>query len=300
MQYTLFEHLNPLNERVGLAFFKNAPKRPGVYLMKNASGDILYVGKAKDLRARLNSYRRARPSEVSRKTVRLLRMVHSIEVRVCENEVSALLSENQLLRDLRPPFNVLNTSPETYYYWVLERRSDWLGAPVEGRIPVRFRLTNEDLAETRLMGARVFGVFKGRRRARESFQAILRLLVALDARDETFRFPATLTRYRTPREFTVVIPEKLLRGMHEFLSGRSSAFLRELTETLLSNEGIPRFIHHVITEDLKALEDFYVYGPRRVQALRRRYKLGRSIIAQEEIDDLLAIEHVRRRGRPLT
>jgi excinuclease UvrABC nuclease subunit len=98
----LFPPAQPLVERLGIQFFRNLPACPGVYSMRNGTGVVLYVGKAKNLRQRLGSYRVANPERVSRRHLRLMREVTSIEVELCSSESGALALEARLLRRLKP------------------------------------------------------------------------------------------------------------------------------------------------------------------------------------------------------
>lgn len=98
-------------EQLGAEFFRQAPERPGVYLMRDAAGAVLYVGKAKNLRKRLASYRVANPDRLGRRQLRLLRAVTRIELEECPDETSALARESALLRTLRPRFNRAGTWP---------------------------------------------------------------------------------------------------------------------------------------------------------------------------------------------
>jgi excinuclease UvrABC nuclease subunit len=107
-QEWLLPYENPLAKRFDSAFFRAIPRAPGVYFLRGELDEVLYVGKAKDLRARLRSYRQARPDQVSRKVIRLIRIVRKIEWEECGTEKDALLRENRLLRELKPPFNVVN------------------------------------------------------------------------------------------------------------------------------------------------------------------------------------------------
>jgi predicted GIY-YIG superfamily endonuclease len=95
----------PLVERLGPDFFRQLPERPGVYLMRDAVEVVLYVGKAKSLRRRLNSYRVANPDRMGRRHLRLLRQVVRIELLECADEAAALAKEAELLRTLKPKFN---------------------------------------------------------------------------------------------------------------------------------------------------------------------------------------------------
>ena len=101
-----------------LAF--GAPTLPGVYLFRDAHGQVLYVGRARDLRARLRSYFR---SERQRPSVEAaLAAVESIEWRVLGSELEAALEELRLLRELRPPANARSTRPDRYVYLARARR----------------------------------------------------------------------------------------------------------------------------------------------------------------------------------
>ena len=102
-QILLFPDPRPLVERLGPDFFRQAPERPGVYLMRDAADDVLYVGKAKSLRERLASYRVANPDRLRRRHLRLLRSVARIELQECPDELAALARESELLRGTPSP-----------------------------------------------------------------------------------------------------------------------------------------------------------------------------------------------------
>jgi len=110
-QGLLFPDSRPLVERLGREFFRQLPERPGVYLMLDAHGTVLYVGKAKNLRKRLCSYRVANPDRMPRRHLRLLRAVERIELQECADEAAALARESELLRTLKPKFNRAGTWP---------------------------------------------------------------------------------------------------------------------------------------------------------------------------------------------
>jgi len=96
------------------AHLKTLPSSPGVYRMLNASGDALYVGKARNLKRRVTSY-----TQVDRLPMRLKRMVaetHSLEVVVTHTEVEALLLESNLVKRLRPRYNVQLRDDKSFPY----------------------------------------------------------------------------------------------------------------------------------------------------------------------------------------
>ena len=103
-----------------LAF--GAPASPGVYLFRDRNDQVLYVGRARDLRARLRSYFR---TDRQRPAVEgALAALERIEWRITGSEFEAALDELRLLRELRPPANARNVRPDRYVY--LRRRGDKL------------------------------------------------------------------------------------------------------------------------------------------------------------------------------
>ena len=120
-QTLLFADPRPLVERLGQDFFRQLTERPGVYLMRDAQENVLYVGKAKNLKKRLNSYRVANPDRMARRHLRLLRAVARIELQECADEAAALAKEAELLLALRPKFNRAGTWPATPRFLVWQR-----------------------------------------------------------------------------------------------------------------------------------------------------------------------------------
>jgi predicted GIY-YIG superfamily endonuclease len=110
-QLLLFPDARPLVERLGRDFFRSLPESPGVYLMRDAAEVVLYVGKAKNLRRRVGSYRVANPERMPRRHLRMLRAVARIEFHECADEAAALAREAELLRSIRPKFNRAGTWP---------------------------------------------------------------------------------------------------------------------------------------------------------------------------------------------
>lgn len=91
------------------------PQQPGVYIYRGADGEVLYVGKAKNLRARVRSYFSAeRLAEA--KTGRLVHAAHSLDYILVDNEKEALALENLLIKQHKPRFNVLLRDDKTYPY----------------------------------------------------------------------------------------------------------------------------------------------------------------------------------------
>jgi DNA polymerase III epsilon subunit family exonuclease len=107
-----------VHRKRSLAF--GAPQQPGVYLFRDANEQVLYVGRARDLRARLRSYFR---SEKQRPAVEAaLGALERVEWRILSSEAEAALEELRLIRELRPPANARSARPDRYLY--LKRRGD--------------------------------------------------------------------------------------------------------------------------------------------------------------------------------
>ena len=91
------------------------PTQPGVYLYKNADGDVIYVGKAKNLRSRVRSYL-LEASQANAKTGSLMREAVDIDYILVANEHEALALENNLIKQRKPRFNILLRDDKTYPY----------------------------------------------------------------------------------------------------------------------------------------------------------------------------------------
>jgi excinuclease ABC subunit C len=94
---------------------RTIPARPGVYLYKNADGEVIYVGKAKNLRSRTRSYLLT-ASQANAKTGSLMREAVDIDYIMVDNEHEALALENNLIKQRKPRFNILLRDDKTYPY----------------------------------------------------------------------------------------------------------------------------------------------------------------------------------------
>lgn len=134
-------YLNP-------AWRRDFPTRPGVYLMKDAAGEVIYVGKAICLKDRLASYYN-QPLGYTRKMDGLLQSVREIETRVLGSELEALLVESRLIKQLQPRYNVQLRNYEHYPFIKVD----------VGHGYPRIYATREVAAD----GARYFGPFRSQR-----------------------------------------------------------------------------------------------------------------------------------------
>jgi len=104
-------------------FLKTCPTQPGVYRMFDEKGEILYIGKAKQLKNRLSSY--FQKNLQSPKTKVLVSHLRHIEVTVTKSETEALLLEQQLIKSLKPRYNILFKDDKSYPYLYLSAHPEY-------------------------------------------------------------------------------------------------------------------------------------------------------------------------------
>jgi excinuclease ABC subunit C len=103
---------------------RTLPTRPGVYLYKNADGEVIYVGKARNLRSRVRSYL-LEASQANAKTGSLMRDAVDVDCILVDNEHEALALENNLIKQRKPRFNILLRDDKTYPYVKLTLGDRW-------------------------------------------------------------------------------------------------------------------------------------------------------------------------------
>ena len=152
-------------------FLASLTKKPGVYRMLDADGRALYVGKARNLRARVTSYFRA--SGLSAKTMALVSKVDDVQVTVTHSETEALLLEQSLVKQERPPYNVVLRDDKSYPYICLTDHAEFP------------RLTFHRGAKRR--DARYFGPFPSAYAVRDSLNILQKLFQLRSCDDGFFR-----------------------------------------------------------------------------------------------------------------
>ena len=105
------------------SFLKTLTEKPGVYRMINPAGEILYVGKARNLKRRVGSY--FRKSGHSTKTSVMMDQVHHVEITVTHTEAEALILESNLIKEHHPRYNVLLRDDKSYPYIYLSTEDEF-------------------------------------------------------------------------------------------------------------------------------------------------------------------------------
>jgi excinuclease ABC subunit C len=150
---------------------KYAPRSPGVYLMKDGAGEVLYIGKARDLRARIRAYfartdaRAMIPFLVSR--------VQDLEFIITGTEKEALILENNLIKEHRPRYNVDFRDDKSYYYLRIDPSESF----------ARFQLVRRPKKD----GARCFGPYPSSAAARETLRFLQTTFPLRTCRDQELK-----------------------------------------------------------------------------------------------------------------
>jgi len=153
------------------AFLSTISTRPGVYQMYDAQGEILYVGKARNLKNRLSSYFRSQG--LGGKTLALVSRIRHIEVTVTHSETEALLLEQNLIKSQKPPYNILLRDDKSYPYIFI--------SDVDAFPAVRFHR-----GAKRAKG-RYFGPFPSGGAVRESLNLLQKLFKIRQCEDSFFK-----------------------------------------------------------------------------------------------------------------
>nr|WP_244562059.1 excinuclease ABC subunit UvrC [Bradyrhizobium lablabi] len=202
-----------------------APTSPGVYRMLNAANDVLYVGKAKNVRKRLASYARANAPQPAR-ILRMIAATVSVEIVSTTTETEALLLEANLIKQLRPRFNVQLRDDKSFPY-ILITGDHW--AP---------QILKHRGAQTR--PGRYFGPFASAGAVNRTITALQRAFLVRSCTDGFFESrtrPCLLYQIKRcagPCTGEIDFPgyTELVREATEFLSGRSHLVKQELAQEM--------------------------------------------------------------------
>ncbi len=113
-----------LGFRRAAAKVREFPRTAGVYLMKDVQGRVIYIGKAKNLRARAGSYFLKAAAEDQR-TARLVKEIRDVDFLAAESEVDALMMESRLIKDIQPKYNQMQKDGKSYPYLEITTGEDF-------------------------------------------------------------------------------------------------------------------------------------------------------------------------------
>ncbi len=245
------------------AKIRHFPKTPGVYLMKDSRGRILYVGKAKDLRARVASYFQNSADLLATRGPEIARMVGlvaDIDFLDCDTEVDALLQENRLIKDVQPPFNERLRDDKSFPYLEITTGDDFPGVYVTRK--------------PRSKGSKLYGPFISAASLRDAVNAVQKVFkfrtCKLDIRedDEKRRFfrPCLL---HSINQCTAPCGDRIskedyrqdIARLRKFLGSKRSVVLRQMQKEMDQAAAELRFEQAAALRDrIKAIESLSLSG----------------------------------------
>ncbi|MBV9557748.1 MAG: excinuclease ABC subunit UvrC [Pseudolabrys sp.] len=243
-------------------FAKLAPKGPGVYRMIDAKGDVLYVGKAKSIRKRVLSYARAGGVHDSRIT-RMIAATVTMEFVTTSTETEALLLEANLIKRLRPRFNVLLRDDKSFPF-ILITSDHWAPQILKHR-------------GARSRKGEYYGPFASVWAVNRTINALQRAFLLRSCSDSFFEArtrPCLLHQIKRcsapcTQEIDFEGYRTLVREANEFLSGKSQAVKEELAGEMEQASGAEQFERAAIYRDrlaaLSAVVSHQGINPRGVE-----------------------------------
>jgi excinuclease ABC subunit C len=252
-------------------FLKHLSSRPGVYRMLNEGGEVIYVGKARNLKNRVSSYFRA--SGLTSKTLAMVNKIQNIEITVTNSETEALLLEQTLIKNHRPAYNIQLRDDKSYPYILLTSKDEY---PRLGFY-----------RGSRKRSGRFFGPYPSAHATRETLQVLQKVFKVRQCQDSYFnnrsrpclqyqieRCTAPCVQAISPEDYA-----KDVRYSTLFLQGKSNALIKELTANM---------------EAAAAKEDFERAAVLRDQIMGLRRMQEEQIVANQGDDaDVVAAQIIQ-------
>lgn len=220
----------PSSQRRALSRVKEFPRSPGVYLFKDESGIVIYVGKATNLRSRAGSYFLKAAAEDPR-TGPWVGEVRDADFIECDSEVDALLVETRLIKDIQPKHNKEQKDGRTFPYLMISTHEDF----------PRVEVTREP----RDRAVKLYGPFPSAGSLRGALQVLQRIFkfrtCSLDIKDGDERWNwfrpcllASINQCTAPCNLRVSKEEyrKSIRRLQMFLDGQKKSLLRQMREEM--------------------------------------------------------------------
>ncbi len=250
----------------------NYPETPGVYLMKDAGGRIIYVGKAVNLRRRLASYFRP-PESLGAKTRAMVAKIRHIDFLLVSTEKEALLLEESLIKQHRPRYNIVLRDDKRYLLFKLDKSSEF----------PRLSLTRNVVRD----GSSYFGPFSSAMAARATLKLVGLIFPLRKCRDRSFKNRVRPCLYHQLGQCLApcVLPVDRERYMgmiaevEQFLSGRSRSLVRVLRRRM------DRAAEELRYEDAARLRD-------QIKAIEATLESQASVLRDDLDRDVLALAHL--------
>ena len=277
---------------------RDFPQTTGVYLMKDSTGVVIYIGKAKNLRSRAGSYFQS-TAEREARTAEWIHEIADIDYMECDSEVDALLTENRLIKDIQPRHNKDLKDDKTFPYLMITTHEDY----------PRVEVTRSPKAK----GARLYGPFTSAGQLRGALQVMQRVfqfrtcsldIDASDPRWQWFRpcLLASIKQCSAPCNLRISKEDykRDIRRLQTFLEGGSRRLLAQMREEMLEASKQLDFEKAAkLRDEIRLLENlnrrgeidthaqpevFYIDPKRGMRALRKVLGMDRDPRVIEGID----------------
>ena len=277
---------------------KAFPQSPGVYLMKDIAGRVVYVGKAKNLRSRAGSYFLKAAAEEPR-TAGWIHEIADIDFVECDSEVDALLMESRLIKDVQPKHNKDLKDDKTFPYLMITTREEF----------PRIEVTREPKAK----GVKLYGPFASAGALRGAIQVLQRIFkfrtctLDISESDEKWKWfrpclLASIHQCSAPCNFRIGKEDyrRDIRRLQTFLEGGKRKLLKEMQEEMLAASKSLEFERAAVLRDeiqmLERLEErgeldthaqpevFYIDPKKGLAGLRKVLEIGETPRVIEGVD----------------
>ena len=288
--------LNPFEKAA--AVVRKFPTCPGVYLMKNAAGVVIYVGKATNLRSRAGSYF-LKAALADSRTGHWVREIADADFMECESEVDALLVESRLIKDIQPQYNKILKDDKTFPYLQISTYEDF----------PRVEITREPESS----GVKLYGPFASAGSLRGAVQVLQRIFkfrtcsLDIDAGDERWRWYrpcllASIKQCTAPCNMRISREayRKDIKRLQMFLSGKKTALLKQMNDEMIEASKALNFeVAAKLRDEIKLLENldrrgeletheqpevFHIDPKKGLEGLRRVLKLSETPRSIEGVD----------------
>ena len=238
---------------------RTLPTTPGVYLMKDSQGCVIYVGKAVNLRSRAGSYF-TKAAEIDRRTADLIPEIADIDYIEADSEVDALLMEARLIKDIQPRFNALLKDDKTFPYLQITTREDF----------PRVEFTSQPESS----GVKLYGPFTSAGQLRGTIAVLQRIsrfrtcTLDIEENDERWRWfrpclLASINQCTAPCNMRVSKEDyrEDIRRLKIFLDGGKASLITEMQEAMMQASREMKFEKAArIRDEIKSLNSLSLRG----------------------------------------
>lgn len=271
--------MKQFDKKFGASFFASIPTSPGIYKIFNSKGELIYVGKAKNLRRRLGQYRNAKRRKKHQKMRKIVSEAHSIQYELHSTDLDACRAELKVIQEQRPKWNLAGAF---YFLYPI------IGLAHEGRELTLLFSTEPSAVETSILNRlSVHGAYRSRHLSGNAFFSLVELLSYVGHQNPGKKFGkySYLYSFRQVDEIWKHDLEKFFRGEEDVLLENlilalveSAGARRRSTEVQALLRDLNRFYRHearLLARVTRALSVSYPVSQRQRDVMLLEYKASR-------------------------